>query len=55
MRPRLLAPYKLTLVTAKRAFDDMISSNSETVSGRQRFIWCLRKTETGDRAEIIEV
>ena len=53
MRPRRLAPDKL--VTAKREFDDMISSNSETVSGRQRFIWCLRKTETGDRAEIIEV
>ena len=53
-RPRRLAPDKL--VTAKREFDDMMAlSNPATVSGRQRFIWCLRKTETGDCAVIIEV
>ena len=40
-RPRRLARWAL--------------SNPATVSGRQRFIWCLKKTEIGDRAEIIEV
>ena len=53
-RPRRLAPDKL--VNAKREFDDMRKLlNPATVSGRQRFIWCLRKTETADRVEIIEV
>ena len=54
-RPRRLAPDKL--VTAKCEFDEMIKalSNPATVSGHQRFTWCLRKRETGDRAEIIEV
>ena len=42
--PRRLAPNKP--VTAKREFDDMIKLgviNPATVSGRQRFIWCLKK------------
>ena len=53
-RPRRLALDKL--VTAKREFNDMIKltlSNPATLSGRQRFIWCLKKTEIGDREEII--
>ena len=43
-RSRRLAPDKP--VTAKREFDDMIRLsviNPATVSGRQRFIWCLKK------------
>ena len=45
-RPRRLAPDKL--VTTKRKVGDMI------VLGVIEE-WCLKKTETGDRAEIIEV
>ena len=55
-RPRRLAPDKL--VTAKREFDDMIKlgiiepSVSEWSSA---FHMVPKKTEIGDRAEIIEV
>ena len=55
-RPRRLAPDKL--VTAKREFDDMIKLGviePSDIEWSSALHMVPKKTETGDRAEIIEV